>query len=200
MNTKWHALGALIACLAFTAGYANYRGYSYFSGLTASADPSPASPSADLAIIPAETGNITEILPPSLSHDEIDIQNELDLTGEFTFEPDENATPFKALDYIAIETHSYADQLDNGWTSKAVPPRGWVEAEHRFRIKSIMITNRSLTFETDSVRGISYRFTGTMRIDNQGYFIGGITGEIEKLKNGKVTSKARGTLFEIDNC
>jgi hypothetical protein len=82
-----------------------------------------------------------------------------DAFGDY-FIPGDAPTGFKDFGIISIETRDYENYTDEFPNGVPIPPTGYVNAGRKFNFKRINIANRQIAFETESSKGISYKFVG----------------------------------------
>lgn len=110
---------------------------------------------------------------------------ELNLSSEYYLFDETLVEGFQDFNYLELETRVY--DPDKYW--KPVPPRGFVHIRLDLPFSSVSVSPGLITFETETVHGISYTFTG--RTVQTGDDLGGadkIRGTLKKLVNDNVVA------------
>lgn len=142
--------------------------------------------------------------------DEIDFPS--DKVSETDFNPDGSYSldiekvpkAFSDVEFLHIMTREYED-VERNYTNRPVVPFGSLDAKKVFRFEKIAIGNREISFETESVDGISYQFVGHFPISAEVINCEGceyppdLTGILKKVKNGNVVAKLTAK-FYIAGC
>lgn len=113
-----------------------------------------------------------------------------DGSGEFYFDGETLPKGFKDFEFLEIVTRDYEVQNETGAYGAPIPPEGFIQAGKKFKFTRIGIGNKQVAFETETVGGISYKFTGDLKDEDsdscdieQG--AADLKGRLIKMKNGK---------------
>lgn len=142
----------------------------------------------------------TEFVPPRIA--EIPVASQPDSTEdaeyEFNAEGDyyifsygtqiENLPkPFESFNEISIKTTDYKKASEeNNYQGVSIPPEGYVFANKEYKFIRISIGNRQISFETETKKGISYKFVGEftdyVKFPKTDF---DLQGDLIKMRNGK---------------
>ena len=144
--------------------------------------PVPAEP------VSAVTGETT---PEHLIH-----VDSFDPSGSYVFGDEKVSAPFSDIEWIDIVTRGYRNE-DGEWVDYAVVPSGKLWASKPFRFGRFAYANLDLTFQTETIGGVSYRFVGRFRNPNLEYdgppesYPPDLTGTLIKIRNGKWAAETK---------
>ena len=110
---------------------------------------------------------------------------------------------FEDFGEIGITTLSYENSSEeNGYQGTPIPPEGYVWTDKEYKFAKINVNNKFMTFETQTIKGISYKFSGKFiekapfwKLDEQKPVL---EGRFIKLSKGKkiAESDVRFTWYE----
>ncbi|HRH45512.1 MAG TPA: hypothetical protein PKY82_27990 [Pyrinomonadaceae bacterium] len=154
---------------------------------------------------------VTPVIESSQTVSEIkQSENEAVENTEDEFYPDgeyylitDSLENFEDLDNLQIEAHEYITKKDGTSDWKPIPPKGYFLRKSKFKFTRIAIANREISFETQKIKGISYKFTGYYPKNlsfNDGEDFVAIQGVLSKYKDGKKISEMEVKFREIDGC
>jgi hypothetical protein len=156
-----------VAAAAFLIGHSAYAGASYALSFFG-----PGEAECNAAMEPAYEP--LDLYPPDIDQG----TTGRIFSGEFYLFDEALTKGFPDLDHLSIETTD-----DEG---NYIAPRGAVYTRREHKFISISASGDHLAFETESIRGVSYRFNGTFGVDAQDYESGwALRGHFTKLQNGK---------------
>ncbi len=183
MRIQKYVLQFTAATVTFLIGWSAYTGYSYVGSLLfpASAEtPAAASTAfADNALMTAEfTGESLDETP------------ELIISGEYYIFDETLPKGFHDFDYIEIVTHEYI--TTDLWVP--IPPKGSLQTKRNYRFAAVSVSPDFVTFETESIKGVQYRFTGKYHPYQDEKEGDTISGRLMKLGNGKIIAEMDVTL------
>lgn len=162
MRLRKIALGMLAAVATFTFAICVYTSVraaaSLVSRLTArsaAADlvtPKGETPAAPVLVEPVFLGPSTdaEIAPDKQNYEEYD------WTGYYYSNSETLPKAFSDISYIELETREYSEDGNN----KAIPPDGTIRTNTILEFTHIAIGGKEIAFQTATVDGVSYKFTG----------------------------------------
>lgn len=109
---------------------------------------------------------------------------------------------FKDFEDLQIETADYSKASEeNNWAYYEIPPQGFFQTTKKFHFKRISVSEERLSFETEAIKGISYKFVGEYlsaeELEPDDYTF--IKGILTKLKDGKKIAEAE-VKFAIGGC
>lgn len=200
MKTKTRLFRLTVAAIAFLFSTGCYTAWGYFQ--------SPVE-APEKEFIQPDLTNIIEAAPPVVKP-VIELPNPT--VPEPASEADTDAPEFDAEGYyyIAHETpkgfeefvsfnitnKNYESEDEDNY-GKLMAPKGSVQGKKEFKFSRISIGNGQIHFETESIKGISYSFSG--RFTETRNFIYLETEEVEKVIEGRLIKKRNGkTIVERD--
>lgn len=206
MNIKKYTFRFAMTVFAFLVGYSANSGYHKIEPYYQTAQVDETAPGMNVDSFAAGVGEIPNEssvhLPPFAVADENYDAADFNPTGEYYLADENVQGGFRDFDYLEIQTHAYNDAADpdDSWTP--IPPKGSIHAKRSYKFKSVMVSPTFVAFETEAVRGISYRFAGKFSQTYQTMEEGGMAnfrGRLTKLKYGKIVA-AMDAAFYIGGC
>lgn len=122
--------------------------------------------------------------------------------GEYFIMGDKLPKGFEDFERFEIQTADYSKATEeNNWAYYDIAPEGAVVTNKEFHYKKIYVSEERLSFETETIKGISYKFAGEFvsqeEVDKgENAFI---KGTLTKLKDGKKIAEAK-VSFEMGGC
>lgn len=107
---------------------------------------------------------------------------------------------FKDIDGLEIIATDYADELPPESYNGRIPPKGYISTNKEFNFTRINIGNGRIAFETETKKGVSYKFVGEFiegekieyktaeGVEYVDYAV--LKGRLTKWRNGKVVAEA----------
>ncbi len=86
--------------------------------------------------------------------------NEFYAAGSFYLDGEKLPKEFRDFEGLEIQTHDMEQMRDAENWGVPIPPKGWVLAKKQFNFARIAINAKIIAFQTETVGGVSYRFTG----------------------------------------
>ena len=160
---------------------------------TVEAPSMPALHTAELLPAFVETTNV-ETLP--------DAVQEFDPSGYYYVDTNELPRTFADLADLEIEAREYY-QVGEDWHSRPIVPKGSLNARYYHTLPRLSVIGREIAFQTSTLNGVSYRFTGRF-VDDSEYndHIGespALVGRLIKIKDGKWEAETE-VKFYIGGC
>jgi hypothetical protein len=124
-------------------------------------------------------------------------QYEFDPSGEYYMRPTNVPKAFAKVGYISIDTNDYTAE---DCAEELMVPEGSLETTKTFKMKKLVIVSHKISFQTVTVGGISYRFTG--RLVDKGDSdedAPDLKGQLIMIKNGKWAAEMEAE-FELGGC
>lgn len=184
-----------VALLAFTSGTAVFSGVRFLRReLQAPPPASKIKESFSGEEIVRLNSEITEQLKNIESETEAQTEPEdewqWDGSGEFYLAAEVLPKGFKDFEFMEIITRDYEVQDETGAYGVPIPPQGFIQTKTKFKFVRIGIGNKQVSFETEKINGISYKFTGNYREENGDSCpieenSVDLKGRLVKMKNGK---------------
>ena len=200
MKIKIHLFRLTVAAVAFLFSTGCYTAWRYFQSSVST--PEKEFAQADLSNISENYSPVVKpviklpnpTVPESASEANTDTP-EFDAEGYY-YIAGENSKGFKDFETFSVMNKDYESD-DPAEYGKVIAPKGSVQTDKEFRFSRISIGNGQIQFETESIRGISYSFTG--RFIETRNFIHLEAGEVEKVLEGRLIKKRKGkTIVERD--
>ncbi len=162
-------LATSAAVAAFTFGISAYAAANFGLSLLPRSDtkaeavetvsiPEPAPTDHELAAEPVPISNEIEQVP--FNEHEYDFIR----TGDYYLSVEDGEVPksFADIEILSIETHEYNQNAAEGgpfWIP--LVPKGHIQAKETFKFERVAIGGKHITFQTATIDGISYKFTGS---------------------------------------
>lgn len=108
--------------------------------------------------------------------------------GMFYIDGEKLPIEFRDIVSLDIVTHDFDKMNDDGTAGVPIPPKGELRTKKQFRFSRIGINGKTIAFQTETVNGVSYRFTGSYRSRDSCETDGptpDLTGKLIKIKDGK---------------
>lgn len=119
-----------------------------------------AQPVTQATELPVTATEPTAPIVVGLEQTEADQNNEgVDFSGEYYLQSEGVPKPFDDLNYLELVTHEY-DEVNDGYVARAIAPKGSVRIKTPLKFSRIAIGGREISFQTETVDGVSYKFTG----------------------------------------
>ena len=190
MTVKGHIFRLAIALTAFVFSVGLHAGWRYFQSNFERQNNIPAAPDSEPQRPMSVVGQNTE--PESA----------FDAFGYY-YLVDGGPKGFEDIDHLSIFTADY-EVNQNAYSIREIPisPEGYVWASQRHKMTSLSIENGQMSFATETVRGISYQFSGRFLIRGSFYNLPQKTivleGRFIKIHKGTriAISKVRFTWYE----
>jgi hypothetical protein len=105
---------------------------------------------------------------------------------------------FKNIEFISLQTYDWNTNDDK---PKSLTPKGFLKAQKSYKFSKISINNRLISFETETVNNVSYKFIGEYPdySDNSEYKGYDLKGTMTKYKNNKKIAKTM-IAFYVEGC
>lgn len=125
---------------------------------------------------------------------------DFDPTGAYSLNIEKAPKAFADIEFLEIVTREYTED-DGTYTNRPVVPSGKLQTKEEFTFSRIAVGNHEISFETDSVDGISYQFVG--QFPNSAEVINcetceyppDLTGVLKKVKNSKVIAELNAKFY-----
>jgi len=149
-----------------------------------------------------------QLADPSI--DEIDAEEatkdqvpEYEWSGVYAFDTESLPKAFRGLGHMEVSLYDFEKIGENGEPGVRIPPKGYLLAETEFKFKRIAVGGKHISFQTETVNGISYRFTGEyLALDycETGGATPDVSGELIKIVNGRWAAAMKAKLYEECGC
>jgi len=205
---KTYLFNLLFFCFAFTFGLSTVSVYDL-----AARRLNPPAKSAEIKAIPLAAPSPTqpeETKPTATAVVEtVQTVSVPDQPTEFHADGDyypEGKLPqeFKNIEFVNIVTGEHSEDEDGNYVFEAKVPSGYLQTNKEFRFKRVLINGRIVSFETETKKGISYSFEGSIKEfypeKNSEYSTDNLTGLLIKRKNGKSVAETRITMEYYVGC
>jgi hypothetical protein len=111
---------------------------------------------------------------------------------------------FEDFEALFIETGDFFAATKNKDDFLAAEPTGFIFTDRKYNFKTISLGNKKLSFETEAVDGISYKFNGSYiedELTQEGDYAAHslIEGILTKLRNGKKIAEMKAKFAPNDN-
>lgn len=111
---------------------------------------------------------------------------------------------FKDFNDLSVTTRDYENASEeNNYEGAPIPPEGFIYAGKKFEFKRININGKQISFETETIKGISYKFVGEFIVDveevikyrdangNKIAESAMLKGRLTKMRDGKKTAEIK---------
>ncbi|HEX8247754.1 MAG TPA: hypothetical protein VF599_06265 [Pyrinomonadaceae bacterium] len=159
-----------------------------------------------LSVPPRPVPTVIFAAPETAAYSEEETETEFD-AGDMYYIIGNLSKQFKDFDNLVVTTRDYRNSSEkNDFRGDPIPPKGYVLTKEVKKIKfaRINIANRQISFETEAIAGISYRFVGKF-IDKHP-IIGVYTsypvlkGQLVKMRDGKMIAVSAVKLGRVGGC
>lgn len=132
-----------------------------------------------------------QLVTPEFVSDEscggVDSASSFDPTGDYSLDADVVPKTFADIEYLTIQTREYY-QENGEYLDRPIVPSGSIRTKTELKFARLAVGDSDLTFQTDTVNGVSYRFVGRfLREENfeSEAEMPDLTGRLIKITNGK---------------
>jgi hypothetical protein len=163
----------------------------------------PASVPESLVVPAAAPERVVDL--PDLRNEPPPTPEDFDPTGPYSVATENLTVAFADIEFLEIATHEYVEH-DGKYISRPIVPSGSLHTKKSFKFNKIAVNNRTISFETVTKDGTSYRFVGDFPLSLQETYCEeceyppALKGRLKKLKNGKVVSELEAKFYVYDNC
>ena len=212
MKIRKLTLCAAVAILTFTFGYGVFAGVRFALSFV----PMPAAKEevADHAVNEAEPillpDKVAQAEPvfvgPSNDREtnaEEDSAPEFDPTGEYYLDEEKVPKVFSDISYLEIQTREYDTDAKGNYVTSPIAPKGSIQTKKMLKFTRIAIGGKEIAFQTDTVGGVSYKFTGRFRSDDYCEADGDkpdLKGRLIKIKDGKWAAEMKAEFYMMCGC
>jgi hypothetical protein len=205
MKMKKYLLSSGVMILCFGVGCVYYAQYEYLSTMFGPAPdvvvdtPAVSYTEPDAVVwMPEQTSVLAD--PGITSSDEpaVDDWWKDYFTGEYYLAEEKLPKGFRDLEYLELTTHVYVENSETPW--QPVPAKGMLKMGRSYDLMRLSITRSFLTFETETIKGVSYRFSGTVAIPGDDVDEVRFKGKLMKLKNGRTTDTIDAEFLAVHGC
>ena len=149
---------------------------------------------------PVAPGVVVGLSPDDAENESAEIT--FNPTGDYYTDPKKIAKPFADVSHIEIQTRIDTDE-EGYYIDLAIPPTGSINTTAKLKFTRIAIANREIAFQTATVNGISYRFTGRFFSEPYCEIYGDksdLRGKLIKIKNGKWAAETDAEFYLVCGC
>lgn len=128
---------------------------------------------------------------------------EYEWSGVYAFDTESLPKAFRGLGYMEVNLYDFEKIGEDGEYGVRIPPKGYLLAETEFKFKRIAVAGKHISFQTETVNGVSYRFTGEyLALDycETGGATPDVSGELIKIVNGRWAAAMKAKLYEECGC
>jgi hypothetical protein len=190
MRLKVYFLRVALAFATFVLGVGLYGAGQYLKSFFETKPPK-----ASVAVEKQEVVKVVPVTDKSASTEteEEDYGN----GGNFYIALDVEDLPkeFKDFGEIKIIDRLYDVDREKYPEGIVIAPEGYVEAKQKYKFTRISVSRKSLSFETEAKKGISYKFVGEFDNDDETATV--FKGRLTKMRDGKKLASERFN-FEAD--
>lgn len=200
MKTKVYLFRLIVGLLALTLGISVYFIWQSFTIQTVSEVSQTEQPV--LEIVKAQP--IFEVVKPAseLPKEEETIPTEFEPEGDY-YLIGSSPKAFRDFDLISVTTNDYVEKKDGSSYANPIPPKGHIYTKIQHKFTRINISNRQISFETESKNGISYKFTGHFPEEYEDKNLNdwiSLEGDLIKLKDGKKVAQMKAKFGYVHDC
>lgn len=206
MKLKKLTISIFAAVAAFTVGIGAYAAVGFAQSLlpklSAKAEAFDRIPISEPATaVPVQAEPVMEspaIDSESTASEPVD---ETDWTGNYELYSETLPKAFSDVESLEIETHEYDQDTNDSWTSKRIVPKGSMQAKQSHWLNRIAIGGDNLAFQTATVDGVSYKFTGRfIARDSCGGGTPNLKGRLIKIKDNKWAAEMQAEFYISCGC
>lgn len=199
VNVKLLKVAACIAIFlaASVVGYSAARTFTFIKKAFSSSEATIESIESQLIF----TQEFKSILPPATVP--LGDEHGFDPTGYYEIRQETLSGSFAGFESFDLATREYSNENGSYW-NKPIIPRGTVFAGKEFPLQKIAVSGREISFETETVGGVSYKFIGHFPVaalpacENCEY-PPDLKGTLTKTKAGKVVESGE-VEFYVSGC
>lgn len=201
MKAKIYLFRFAVAFTAFVCGIGFFAVGRYFQKAF-SAKQQKAALTAPVVELSAPVPVIIEPPPPPPVVEQIKAVDDSEENAKYEFEVGgfysiigELPKGFKDFEEIGVTITNYENASEeNDYRGTPIPPEGYVLAKKEFKFAKISLSHKTMAFETQTIKGISYKFSGKF-IEKApfwdfDYETPVLEGRLVKSKNGKKTAES----------
>lgn len=197
-------------CLVLTATWfigltttATVRYLSALSRSSAETQDAPVQSPPDLEAIVEGQIMIPEALIESADA-KVPATEEFDPSGEYYLDLEKVPKTFSNIDHLYLQTREAYDE--NGqFVDRPIVPKGLIRTTQDFAFTRLAVGNREISFQTATIDGTSYRFTGHFNLSSDAYCETGedkpeLEGRLIKIKDGKWAAEHHAEFYVSCGC
>lgn len=131
------------------------------------------------------------------------VLNEFYAQGLFYLDAEKVPKEFRDIESLEIVTHDYERMREDGTYGVPIPPKGWIMTKKQLDFDRIAIIGKEISFQTETVDGISYRFTGQYHHVEYCETEGDqpdLIGRLIKIKDGKWAASMKAEFYVQCGC
>jgi hypothetical protein len=186
-----------IFCITCFVGFSAAKGIGSIRGVFTE----PQIPATELQSVSTPAPTFESILAPTTLQAEP--AESFDPSGEYYLDTNYSGTAFKDVE-IGIYTREYSEN-EGVYTNVPTVPSGTLYANREYALSKIAIGDRELTFETETVGGIKYKFVGYFPMMPSSScesceFPPNLKGKLTKIKGGKAVAAEEVSFYLGDGC
>ena len=129
---------------------------------------------------------------------------EFDPSGEYYLDPEKVPKTFSNIDHLYLQVREEYDE--NGqFVDRPIVPKGLIRTTHDFAFTRIAVGAHKISFQTATIDGISYKFTGQFNSPAEAYCETGedipeLEGRLIKIKDGKWAAEFNAQFYISCGC
>lgn len=204
MKVRIYFFRIIVGLMTFTAGLGIYFVWQNFPAPTVSKISPMVSPIASASPVFVSFPPVTQTNNPVNKT----VENE---ETEENFYPDGDyyligdlPKAFRDFDYLTVNANKHEAEKDGTSSWKPMVTEGFIFTKTKFKFVRISINNRQISFETEKVNGVSYKFTGVYPKEdfslNDGEDYIALQGRLTKFKDGKKIATIKAKFGVIECC
>jgi hypothetical protein len=123
--------------------------------------------------------------------------------GVYGFDSESLPKTFGDLSHVEIALYDFEKTDEDGNSGLPIPPKGFLQAGKEFRFKRIALAGKQIAFQTETLNGVSYRFTGKYLALDYCETDGStpdVSGELIKIVNGKWAAAIKAVMYQECGC
>ncbi len=135
---------------------------------------------------------------PDGHYDAVDDGYPFFYTGTYYLSEEFRSKAFADIEYLDLETHEYRPDPKREFSGIEdwipIPPKGMMAGHRNYKLDRIAVGQKSVSFSTATVKGVSYKFTGHFSNANDHYSTV-LEGTLTKIENGKWAAEMRAEFY-----
>lgn len=156
-------------------------------------------------LVPLDEPTTVAVFDDLRAVEDQDTTNDFDPSGSYSLDTEDVPKHFADIEFLEIETREYVERSGT-YFNRPIVPRGMLKTTKSLAFTRISVGDREISFETESIHGISYQFIGQFPETSEMIdcfetceYPADMKGKLKKMENGKVVAELSAE-FYIHGC